>query len=54
VLRSGQIVAPSRAPRERAVALINRAAITYLLERNFCFGDDGFFCMSDEPFGKFD
>jgi hypothetical protein len=36
------------------VPMINRAAIAYLLARNFRFDDDGFFCMSDEPFGKFD
>jgi GNAT superfamily N-acetyltransferase len=36
------------------VPMINRAAITYLLARNFRFDEGGGFCMSDEPFGKFD
>ena len=36
------------------VPLINRTAVNYLLGRNFRFEDGGFFCMSDEPFGKFE
>jgi hypothetical protein len=33
--------------------LINRAAVTCLLARNYRF-EGGFFAMSDEPFGKFE
>jgi hypothetical protein len=36
------------------VPMINRAAISYLLARGYRFDDGFFFCMSDEPFGKFD